>query len=117
MRVIPGTRRNKMTGRRVWDAAARSQDKSLGARRLPPTLRGASSAASRCRAYRARWLAGNTTDAEDVVQDAYLRAYRYFDTFQEGNIRVAIDYCSQRLRNLGEKEPLRADDVRARHVG
>lgn len=35
-----------------------------------------------------RWLAGNTTDAEDVVEDAHLRAYRYFDTFQEGNFRV-----------------------------
>ena len=28
----------------------------------------------------ARWLAGNAVDAEDVVQDAYLRAYRYFDS-------------------------------------
>jgi RNA polymerase sigma-70 factor (ECF subfamily) len=36
----------------------------------------------------ARWLAGNQTDAEDVVQDAYLRAYRYFDAFQGGNFRV-----------------------------
>ena len=36
----------------------------------------------------ARWLAGNTTDAEDVVQDAYLRAYRYFDAFDGGNFRV-----------------------------
>ena len=36
----------------------------------------------------ARWLAGNTADAEDVVQDAYLRAYRYFDAFQGGNFRV-----------------------------
>jgi RNA polymerase sigma-70 factor (ECF subfamily) len=36
----------------------------------------------------ARWLAGNTTDAEDVAQDAYLRAYRYFDAFQGGNFRV-----------------------------
>src|SRR5579864_3291284 len=36
----------------------------------------------------ARWLAGNTTDADDVVQDAYLRAYRYFDSFQGGNFRV-----------------------------
>ena len=35
-----------------------------------------------------RWLAGNTTDAEDVVQDAYLRAYRYFDSFRGGNFRV-----------------------------
>ena len=36
----------------------------------------------------ARWLAGNTADAEDVVQEAYLRAYRYFDAFQGGNFRV-----------------------------
>ena len=36
----------------------------------------------------ARWLAGNATDAEDVVQDAYLRAYRYFDSFQGGEFRV-----------------------------
>jgi RNA polymerase sigma-70 factor (ECF subfamily) len=36
----------------------------------------------------ARRLAGNTADAEDVVQDAYLRAYRHFDTFQGVNFRV-----------------------------
>ena len=36
----------------------------------------------------ARWLAGNSSDAEDVVQDAYLRAYRYFDSFQGGEFRV-----------------------------
>jgi len=36
----------------------------------------------------ARWLAGNPTDAEDVVHDAYLQAYRYFDGFQGGNFRV-----------------------------
>ena len=32
----------------------------------------------------ARWLAGNPTDAEDVVQNAYLCAYRYFDASKEG---------------------------------
>jgi len=36
----------------------------------------------------ARWLAGNTADAEDVVQEAYLRAFRYFDAYQGGNFRV-----------------------------
>lgn len=36
----------------------------------------------------ARWLAGNGADAEDVVQDAYLRAFRYFDAWQGGNFRV-----------------------------
>jgi RNA polymerase sigma-70 factor (ECF subfamily) len=36
----------------------------------------------------ARWLAGNITDAEDVVQDAYLRAFRYLDAFRGDNFRV-----------------------------
>jgi len=27
------------------------------------------------------WLAGNRTDAEDIVQEAVLRAFRYFDRF------------------------------------
>ena len=35
----------------------------------------------------ARWLTGNTADAEDVVQDAY-RAFRYMDTFRGNNFRV-----------------------------
>jgi RNA polymerase sigma-70 factor (ECF subfamily) len=36
----------------------------------------------------ARWLAGNPSDAEDIVQDAYLRAYRYLDSFNGGEFRV-----------------------------
>ena len=36
----------------------------------------------------ARWLAGNTADAEDIVQDAYFRAFRYFDSFRGDDIRV-----------------------------
>jgi RNA polymerase sigma-70 factor, ECF subfamily len=36
----------------------------------------------------ARWLAGNTTDAEDVAQEAYLRAFRYFDSYRGDNMRV-----------------------------
>jgi RNA polymerase sigma-70 factor (ECF subfamily) len=36
----------------------------------------------------ARWLTGNTADAEDVVQDAYLRAFRYLDAFRGENFRV-----------------------------
>jgi RNA polymerase sigma-70 factor (ECF subfamily) len=33
----------------------------------------------------ARWLTRNDQDAEDVVQEAYLRAFRYFDGFQGGD--------------------------------
>src|ERR1700761_6282525 len=36
----------------------------------------------------ARWLTGSNADAEDVVQDAYLRAFRYMDTFRGDNFRV-----------------------------
>jgi RNA polymerase sigma-70 factor, ECF subfamily len=33
----------------------------------------------------ARWLTRNDSDAQDVVQDAYLRAFKYFDSFKGGN--------------------------------
>jgi RNA polymerase sigma-70 factor, ECF subfamily len=36
----------------------------------------------------ARWLIGNEHDAEDVVQEASLRAFRYFRTFRGGNGRA-----------------------------
>jgi RNA polymerase sigma factor (sigma-70 family) len=36
----------------------------------------------------ARWLTGNPTDAEDVVQEASLRAFRAIEGFAEGNARA-----------------------------
>ena len=36
----------------------------------------------------ARWLARDERDAEDVVQEACLRAYRFFATFHGGNARA-----------------------------
>jgi RNA polymerase sigma factor (sigma-70 family) len=36
----------------------------------------------------ARWLTRNRQDAEDVVQDAYLRAFRFFPNFRGGDARV-----------------------------
>jgi RNA polymerase sigma factor (sigma-70 family) len=36
----------------------------------------------------ARWLTRNTQDAEDVVQEAYLRAFRFFDGFHGANART-----------------------------
>ena len=36
----------------------------------------------------ARWLTGSATDAEDVLQEACLRAYRSIETFAEGSARA-----------------------------
>jgi RNA polymerase sigma factor (sigma-70 family) len=38
----------------------------------------------------ARWLTGNRTDAEDVAQEASLRAYRAIATFAGGNARAWV---------------------------
>src|ERR1700756_4024601 len=35
----------------------------------------------------ARWLTRNDADAADVVQEAVLRAYRYFDSYREGDAK------------------------------
>ena len=51
-------------------------------------------------AYRlARWLTRNEQDAEDVVQDAVLRALQYFPSFTAGNgrawfLRIVRNTCS-----------------------
>jgi RNA polymerase sigma-70 factor, ECF subfamily len=51
-------------------------------------------------AYRlARWMMRNEADAEDVVQEAALRALRYFRTFTGGNgrawfLRIVRNTCS-----------------------
>src|SRR5689334_16015494 len=36
----------------------------------------------------ARWLVRNGADAEDVVQEAYLRAFQYSDGFRGGDARA-----------------------------
>ena len=36
----------------------------------------------------ARWLTRNKQDAEDVVQEAYVRAFRFFGAFRGGNARA-----------------------------
>lgn len=36
----------------------------------------------------ARWLSGSPNDADDVVQDAFLRAFRFFESFDGDNARA-----------------------------
>lgn len=36
----------------------------------------------------ARWLVRNPADAQDIVQEAYLRAYKFFSGFQGGDPRA-----------------------------
>src|SRR5258708_916989 len=46
----------------------------------------------------ARWLTRNEHDAEDVVQDAFLRAFRFFAGFHGGNSR---SWLLSIVRNTG----------------
>ena len=58
-------------------------------------------------AYRlARWMTRNEHDAEDVVQEASLRALRYFRTFAGGNgrawfLRIVRNTCHGGHRRIG----------------
>ena len=36
----------------------------------------------------ARWLTGSDTDAQDVVQESYLRAFRFFDGWSGGDAKA-----------------------------
>jgi RNA polymerase sigma-70 factor, ECF subfamily len=38
----------------------------------------------------ARWLTRNDADAADVVQEAMLRAFRYFDSYREGDAKAWV---------------------------
>jgi RNA polymerase sigma-70 factor, ECF subfamily len=38
----------------------------------------------------ARWLARNTHDAEDIVQEAYLRAFKFFGGYHGGDARAWV---------------------------
>lgn len=38
----------------------------------------------------ARWMTRNEEDAEDVVQEAYVRAFRFFGAFRGGNARAWV---------------------------
>jgi RNA polymerase sigma-70 factor (ECF subfamily) len=69
----------------------------------------------------ARWLTRNEHDAEDVVQEAFLRAFRSFDTFQPGRdgrawfLTIVRNTCRTWLRQnrLQETMPLEEESSAA----
>ena len=59
----------------------------------------------------ARWLMRNDHDAEDAVQEAYLRAYRFFEGFQGGDgkawlLAIVRNTCRTFLQKSGGKETM-----------
>lgn len=70
----------------------------------------------------ARWLTRNEHAAEDVVQEAYFRAARYFSSFRGGDAkpwllgivrRTSFDWLAERLSHpavLFEEEQYQSDD-------
>src|SRR5688500_7860408 len=64
----------------------------------------------------ARWLTRNDRDAEDVVQEAFLRALRHFGTFRGGDARpwllaiVRNTYYTWRKHNRVPEETVALDD-------
>jgi RNA polymerase sigma-70 factor (ECF subfamily) len=63
----------------------------------------------------ARWLTRNNQDAEDAVQEAYLRAFRFFDGFRGGDGRawllaVVRNTCFTWLKERGRKQTIEFDE-------
>lgn len=70
----------------------------------------------------ARWLMNNDADAEDMVQEAVLRAFRYFESFKGGNGRawllsIVRHTCYDEIRRKGptvamsDLEKIDGDDI------
>ena len=58
----------------------------------------------------ARWLTRQEQDANDVVQESFLRAYQFFDSFQGGNSRpwllsIVRNTCYTWLQRNKAQEP------------
>lgn len=66
----------------------------------------------------ARWLSRNPGDAEDIVQDAFLRAFRFFDTFRGDEARPWLLAIVRRVwydewrRRAGAQEVAPFDELR-----
>ena len=69
----------------------------------------------------ARWLAGNHEDAQDVVQDAYLRAFKFFETFRGGSsrswlLRIVRNAFYDSLRRKHSEESSEAPQAQAERL-
>ena len=66
----------------------------------------------------ARWLMRGSADADDVLQEAYLRAFRHFDSFRGQNARgwllaIVRNACwTAMAKTPPAQEPLPLDDSR-----
>ncbi len=71
----------------------------------------------------ARWLTRNDSDAQDVVQGAYLRAFKYFDSFQGENpsawlLAIVRNACFTWMRrNRPSEEVVGSEPVDEEEVG
>src|SRR5438132_12320713 len=64
----------------------------------------------------ARWLLGNRQDAEDAVQDSYLRALTYFDSFhgEDGRawlLAIVRNTCFEWLRKRRSHIEMPVEDL------
>ena len=65
----------------------------------------------------ARWLCGNASDADDVVQEAFMRAFRFFDTFRGDSARpwllaiVRRTWYTEWRRRASSHEVVEFDDT------
>jgi RNA polymerase sigma-70 factor (ECF subfamily) len=63
----------------------------------------------------ARWLLGNEQDAQDVVHDSFLRAHRYFSSFDGSDGRawllgIVRNACFSSLRSNKGQQPIGPDE-------
>ncbi|WGS48308.1 RNA polymerase sigma factor [Paraburkholderia sp. D15] len=65
----------------------------------------------------ARWLCGNASDADDIVQEAFMRAFRFFDTFRGDTARpwllaiVRRTWYTEWRRRAASHETVEFDDT------
>src|SRR4051794_5955905 len=69
----------------------------------------------------ARWLVRGAEEAEDVVQESFLRAFQYFGTFKGGNARAwilaIVRNTAFRWLKTNRGQPLAVEFDEALHTG